>query len=119
MPRRSWPAIRVLAIGTAPPRNTGPVPSGDIYSLAIGNKGGGGVKACDKCTATLANIAQLPGLKIPDMAVPEFRWKYEGVVELADGSGHLGFEEDTDSRRILTFGEFISHHSEVPTSVGS
>ncbi|KAF3215230.1 hypothetical protein TWF191_008042 [Orbilia oligospora] len=75
----------------------------DIYSLAIGNKGGGGVKACDKCTATLANIAQLPGLKIPDMAVPEFRWKYEGVVELADGSGHLGFEEDTEFQKDSNF----------------
>ncbi|KAF3295531.1 hypothetical protein TWF132_001574 [Orbilia oligospora] len=61
------------------------------------NKDGGDVKACDTCPATLANIAQLLGLKILDMALPEFWWMYEEEIELVDGGGHLGFEEDTES----------------------
>ncbi|KAF3091308.1 hypothetical protein TWF102_008856 [Orbilia oligospora] len=69
----------------------------DICSLATRNKDSGGVKACDTCPATLANIAQLPGLKILDMALPEFWWMYEEGMELADGGGHLGIEEDTES----------------------
>ncbi|KAK6512932.1 hypothetical protein TWF506_009094 [Arthrobotrys conoides] len=62
----------------------------DMYSLAIRNKDGEDIKACDTCTATLANTAQLPGLTILDMALPEYRWMYgegEGEGEEAYSNG--------------------------------
>ncbi|KAK6507617.1 hypothetical protein TWF481_006043 [Arthrobotrys musiformis] len=84
----TFPLSVLLGADTGPSR---------VYSLSIRNKDGEYIRACGTCTATLANVAHMPGFTALDMSLPAVRWMYgEGVEE--------GVEEGVDHEEVEDVG---------------